>query len=227
MARLALDRLGLEPLAAAAPAAARRLVARGGEAEDLLEDLGDALGRAVADVLGGLARLLGLAAGDDRGLAGGAEALLELFEALQRERQLGLHGDDPLVARRRDLGARGLGGLAGARELGAQELEAARGGLGHVADLAQLGPQRGGALLGGGGGLARLEHGLAEAVDVRAEGVEALAAGAELGLERGGALVDGGEALGEPLPSARLGGVGGAAADGARAARSRSVVRSR
>ena len=73
----------------------------------------------------------------------------------------------------------GLGDLAGARELGAQELDAARGGLGHVADLAQLGAQRGGALLGGqapSDGLAGLEHGRAETVDVRADGVEALAA---------------------------------------------------
>ena len=80
MARLALDRLGLRRPGDTRARAARRLVARGGEPKDLLEDLGDALGRAVADVLGGLARLLGLAAGDDRGLAGGAQALLELLE---------------------------------------------------------------------------------------------------------------------------------------------------
>ena len=96
-------------------------------------------------MLGGLAGLLGLAAGDDRRLAGGAQALLELFDALERERQLGLHGDDPLVALVRRA-AGGFGGLAGAGELRAQDVEAARGRLGDVADVAELGAQRGGAL---------------------------------------------------------------------------------
>ena len=156
-------------------------------------------------MLGGLAGLLGLAAGDDRGLAGGAQALLDLLEALEREVQLGLHGHDALVGRGGP-GTRGLGGLAGARELGPQELEAARGALGDVADLGQLGAQRGAALVGDaavvGKLLAGLENALAEAVDMRADGVDALAARGQLGLERGGALIDGARGA-RPAPPPR------------------------
>ena len=76
-----------------------------------------------------------------------------------------------------------------------------------LADLAELDPQRR-------GGLAGLEHGRAEPVDVRADGVEPLMARAELGAQRGGALIDGGEPLVEAFGGGpRGGGVGADAGD--------------
>ena len=181
--------------------AARRLVARGGEAEDLLEDLGDALGRAVADVLGGLAGLLGLAARDHRGLAGGAQALLELVEALQRVVQLGLHGHDALVGRGGP-GARGLGGLAGARELGAQELEPRAA----VSATWRTSPSsaRSVAARSSAAGARSRRSPVSRTVSPSRSTCAPTASrrsrpGVELGLERGGALVDGLEALDEPL----------------------------
>ena len=118
-------------------------------------------------MLGGLAGLLGLAAGDDGGLAGGAEALLELLEALEREVSSACMASIRCSA------------LAHAGQLGAQRVEPAGGRLGDLADLAQLAAQRGGAVT--------------ELLDLGADGVHALAAGAELGAQRGQALV---EALG-------------------------------
>ena len=132
------------------------------------------------------------------------QPLLELVEALERERQLGLHGLDPVVLRRdgAHVGAQGLRDLAEAGQLGAQDVEAARGGLGDVADLAQLSLQRGGALVGGVDRFAGLEHVRAEAVELRTQRVEPLAAGPELVPQRRGALIDGGRGARSAPPPA-------------------------
>src|SRR4051812_13784335 len=125
----------------------------GGHADDLAEHLGDALVVLLAALDRRLLGTLGLAAGDDRRLAGGGEAGLQLVELGHREGELGVDLLDPLVA--------GLGALHGRLRLLARHR-------GFLEDLVRGRAQRGD--LGLGGGELLLERGGAPVLGVERVG---------------------------------------------------------